>query len=656
MLLNVITTYEEFLTLETDWNRLFALRSERSLFDTFEWNRIWLKHFQNEYIIRVLVFGHASNTHNSQPRVSNIFPLVKHERRFHFIGIHDRDRSMFLAEPSAHDFEDALSYLNNEFYTHLGLFNLSLADAQKAKYTLEKLGAHSFLQYKKESFVSTDTFDPSQAENAREMQRKLRKLHAQGALEHSPIVQPELPEWFLEKLCDWGRARYRAKGYIPRFCATSYRQWITELFASTRIPLFAYALKSNTIPIAIGFGYKNTPHEYLLHCHVFDETSRRLSPGALGVLSCIDSARAHGITFFNLGPGEMQYKTMITNDYFVRADLIIVKNFYISLLHRTKSFIAFLRKKLTTLQNNASPKLLSSMKKWLWMIPGMISGSHRSGRGEDITILCYHKVSDFYQSFLSVGVNRFTEQMKYLKHNYTIITLSQMKEYLRARRPLPPDAIAITFDDGYRNNYEFVFPIIQQLNIPISIFLCGAYIPQSPTTSSPIQFYPWDREKERCMNAHEIGKMLASGLVEFYPHTMTHPTLSQIPLEQAGGEIVASKQWIDDLIRTSAPNSSYQPDIFAYPRGNPGVDFTKEHENLVREAGFVMALSLRRASQQHNFNLMNVERRMIVDESLMFFKLRIAGCFDRKEPPARSECASIPHFLKKSNNRLQRIL
>lgn len=668
-MLKVITTYEEFLTLESDWNRLLLARPGHSIFDTFEWNRIWLKHFQHQYELHCLVLH--SKSRNLE--ISNILPLVKDQRRFHFVGIHDRDQSSFLAELSTADVKEILKYMRSQFYTHIGLFNISLSDAWRIKFSLQELGVECQMQFKKESFVDMKTYHPSQALNYREVERKIKKLNSQGLLKYIELEQPSLPEWFLEKLCDWEELRYHTKGYAPRFCNPVYPQWLSELFRSNSIPMFANGLLLNNEPIAIEFGYKQKDREHLLHCHVFNDAFRKLSPGAIGTYLCIESARSKAIQTFNFGPGEMSYKKMVTDDYFVRVDVIITKNRFISSLHRLKSAIKLFKNKyLNTPSTNTSEgevKHRRAVGKWFRSIAGILLRSHKNINNQDINVLCYHKVSDFDPSFLSVGVSRFYEHMSYLKKHFTILSLSEMKAKIHEGKTLSPNMIAITFDDGYRDNYEFVFPIIQQLNIPISIFLCGAYVrdsQKSPPKADPPQeekvksqthelnsnvtdsktlgtfdFYPWDHEKEHIMNTDQIKEMLKSGLVEFYPHTMTHPILTTISLDEARKEVVESKLWIERLlsdIRRDGGTTSYVPTIFAYPSGKPGVDFTTEHEQVVRESGFEMAFSLRRASNQESLNLMNIERRMVLNETLALFKLRIAGYFDKHEfPPEHNQ-------------------
>ncbi len=669
MSLKIITTYDEFLTLESDWNRLLAIRSDHSVFDTFEWNRIWLKHFQHQYELHCLVLH--SKSRNLE--ISNILPLVKDKRRFHFIGIHDRDQSSFLAELSTQDVKEILDYMNTQLYTHVGLFNVSLSDAWKIKFSLQELGTECHMRFKKESFVDLKTYHPSQTSNHREVERKIKKFNSQGHLEYIQIEQPSLPEWFLEKLCDWEQLRYHSKGYTPRFCDSAYQQWLSELFHSSAIPMFANALLFNNEPIAIEFGYKQRGHEHLLHCHVFNDAFRKLSPGAIGTHLCIESARSRKIQTFNFGPGDMSYKKLVTDNYSVRVDIIITKNSFVSSVHRLKSGMSLVKNKLfnKTSINNAEgeTKRRRSVGKWLRATPGIIFKSHRNVNNQDINVLCYHKVSDFDKSFLSVTVGRFHDQMNYLKKHFTVLSLSELKERILQNKTLPPRAIAITFDDGYRNNYEFVFPVIKQLNIPISIFLCGAYVRDSQKslpkadpsqeekvksqkhelnsnvtdgkTLGTFDFYPWDHEKEHIMNTDQIKEMLKSGLVEFYPHTVTHPILTTISLDEARKEIIESKRWIESLLShllTFSPSHHYTPDIFAYPSGKPGVDFTAEHEQVVRESGFKMAFSLRRASNQESLNLMNIERRMVLNETLALFKLRIAGYFDKHEfPPEHNQ-------------------
>ncbi len=73
-------------------------------------------------------------------------------------------------------------------------------------------------------------------------------------------------------------------------------------------------------------------------------------------------------------------------------------------------------------------------------------------------------------------VRRFQAQMEYLKKFYRIVPL---QEWLAARATgpaLPQHAVVVTFDDGYRSNYELAFPILRRLGLPATIFLTTNFL------------------------------------------------------------------------------------------------------------------------------------------------------------------------------------
>jgi len=92
--------------------------------------------------------------------------------------------------------------------------------------------------------------------------------------------------------------------------------------------------------------------------------------------------------------------------------------------------------------------------------------------------LMYHCISDndYGDPFLSVTSHNFERQIRHLKKRYKIISLSALVEYVRSGRPVSEDYIAITFDDGYRDNYINAYPVLKKYGVPATIFLTTGYI------------------------------------------------------------------------------------------------------------------------------------------------------------------------------------
>ena len=99
----------------------------------------------------------------------------------------------------------------------------------------------------------------------------------------------------------------------------------------------------------------------------------------------------------------------------------------------------------------------------------------------------------------------FDEQMKYLHDNdYHSITLEQFDAYMRGEGDLPDRPVLITFDDGYRSNYDLVYPILREYGVKACISII-VLMPDLPTDN----FCTWNQLRE----------MTASGLVEIGSHS-----------------------------------------------------------------------------------------------------------------------------------------
>lgn len=89
-----------------------------------------------------------------------------------------------------------------------------------------------------------------------------------------------------------------------------------------------------------------------------------------------------------------------------------------------------------------------------------------------VLTLLYHKVDDMKcdKNLLAVSPDNFYKQMSYLKSNYPIVRFEQ--DWTK----LDSDAVCITFDDGYMNNFTKALPILQDLKIPATIFVVTGII------------------------------------------------------------------------------------------------------------------------------------------------------------------------------------
>ncbi|MBN1210978.1 MAG: polysaccharide deacetylase family protein [candidate division Zixibacteria bacterium] len=98
-------------------------------------------------------------------------------------------------------------------------------------------------------------------------------------------------------------------------------------------------------------------------------------------------------------------------------------------------------------------------------------------------ILMYHQVAGdretenkYLMKGLYVFQSTFDKQMSYLKKKYKPIALSQLVELLVNNQPIPENSVIITFDDGWRDNFQHAYPILKKYDIPATIFMTTDFI------------------------------------------------------------------------------------------------------------------------------------------------------------------------------------
>jgi peptidoglycan/xylan/chitin deacetylase (PgdA/CDA1 family) len=258
-----------------------------------------------------------------------------------------------------------------------------------------------------------------------------------------------------------------------------------------------------------------------------------------------------------------------------------------------------------------------------------------------LLILTFHRVLAEPDPFLPGEPDRaaFAAQMCFLRRNMRPVGLVEGIEAL-GRGTLPPGAVAVTFDDGYANNLQQALPILQQFQVPATVFvatglldgglmfndalleiarqargpaidagelgvapLAATDIPQRRLAFRRlVDLVKYRPPEERLPLAERLAarlgvtlprdlmlstaqlQALAAAGVEVGAHTVTHPILARLPSGAAAAEIGGS-------FRELARRLGQPPRAFAYPNGRPGQDFGPEHVAMVRSAGFRVAVT-----------------------------------------------------------------
>jgi peptidoglycan/xylan/chitin deacetylase (PgdA/CDA1 family) len=185
-----------------------------------------------------------------------------------------------------------------------------------------------------------------------------------------------------------------------------------------------------------------------------------------------------------------------------------------------------------------------------------------------LPILMYHYIryapaGDKVGWNLSVTPPDFQAQMQWLSdHGYTTVTMRDATLMIQKRKPLPPRAIALTFDDGYEDFYTAAVPVLKQFG-----FTATDYVP-TRLVGLPA-YMTWDQVQELDQSGFEMAA-----------HTQFHVGLGRSNLDRARTEVFGSESDLETHLGHPVTD-------FCYPYGS----FDPAVVALVKSAGFLSATS-----------------------------------------------------------------
>jgi peptidoglycan/xylan/chitin deacetylase (PgdA/CDA1 family) len=259
-----------------------------------------------------------------------------------------------------------------------------------------------------------------------------------------------------------------------------------------------------------------------------------------------------------------------------------------------------------------------------------------------LCIVNYHRILDQPDPLLASEptIATFRWQIALLAECFNVMPLAEAVQALNTER-MPPRAVAITFDDGYRSTHDLALPILREFKLPATVFVTTGHIENegsmwndvileavrrmAPQTidlaelglGSYPTLTPADRlassgaliecckyltpdarlaltGKLQALARHDLRQelMLTAGMVrtlaasnvDIGGHTVTHPILTRIGEDAARREIADNKKHLETI--TGKPVT-----LFAYPNGKRGIDYDERHVRLVEQAGYQAAFT-----------------------------------------------------------------
>lgn len=264
-----------------------------------------------------------------------------------------------------------------------------------------------------------------------------------------------------------------------------------------------------------------------------------------------------------------------------------------------------------------------------------------------LTVLAYHRIIEHetpqfadYRPVVSATPAMFAQQLDYIQAQFNVISIDDLHAAFYKDKPLPPRPLLITFDDGYLDNYEHAYPLLRARGLPAVIFLAtsrmthprplwwdavaraffyttatDAHLPllgdcsltaadKNATLNKLLSALKQLHEEEKLavvdevqrtlgfndtdsaplfVNWTQVREMVNNG-VACHAHTVSHPILTRISLEQAHQELALSRQHIID---ETAQNVT----AFAYPNGT-AADYSPQIIAALQSVGYSLAFTL----------------------------------------------------------------
>jgi peptidoglycan/xylan/chitin deacetylase (PgdA/CDA1 family) len=265
-------------------------------------------------------------------------------------------------------------------------------------------------------------------------------------------------------------------------------------------------------------------------------------------------------------------------------------------------------------------------------------------------ILMYHSVQDEpdrYANSLGTGIihatSMFARQMELVSTRFNPVTIDEIRLFLIGGKPLPPRAVAVTFDDGYADNSDVVAPILNRFGVRAAFYLTAGIIGTKnppwfcrlrhafatahkkewhPPTNGPALSLTSTQDRNTALLAafnlcaplagdaleqtvrtiendldidpliggtavmmdwNQARALLRAGHIVGC-HTLTHPNVAHVAQDIARKELTVSKRKLEDELGIPVLHFSYP-----HPALNP--QWTRGTVTISREAGYQTAVT-----------------------------------------------------------------
>lgn len=194
-------------------------------------------------------------------------------------------------------------------------------------------------------------------------------------------------------------------------------------------------------------------------------------------------------------------------------------------------------------------------------------------------ILCYHSVRPAARS-PDCTPDEFRRHLDWLVERVAVVPAAELLGSRGAGAA--GTRVAITFDDGYRDNYEHVLPLLAERGLPAAFYVTSGFIDRDPVVLERLKRFRRGGDMPS-LSWPQLREMAAAGM-EIGCHTYSHPSLRRLSEAAAEDEMRRSKALIEDRLGAAVRG-------LAYPFGKPNCTYGPREVRMAERVGYAYALT-----------------------------------------------------------------
>ena len=188
-------------------------------------------------------------------------------------------------------------------------------------------------------------------------------------------------------------------------------------------------------------------------------------------------------------------------------------------------------------------------------------------------VVAFHRVKNTRSpEQLTVSLPLFERYCEFFKRHFSVVPLPELIDRLERNQAVYRE-LAITFDDGYADNFEYAAPVLESLSLPATFFVVTQWIGSTVV--------PWWDQVERVrhgwMTWDQVRSLHGRGF-DVGAHTRTHADLGAVHGADAAEEICGARHELERQLGSRVES-------FAYPYGKRR-NLAEANRQLVRRAGY----------------------------------------------------------------------